>query len=320
MLKAFEVESDRLRQVDLAAETHVIWVDLLSPTLQERQAVEAWLGVEIPDREDMEEIEISSRIYTENGAHFMTATVPAQTDADKPEMGPVAFILLGGKLATVRYHEPRVFQDFAERAQKVPLGSTSGDVILISLLEIIIDRTADVLERASKDILGISGRIFDPQVKKASKRDQHFHTVLREIGRKEHLISNLQDSLLTLKRVSTYLALVPRSSGKETASRIKTLTRDVSSLAEHAAGLSQKINFLLDATLGMINIEQSAIIKIFSVAAVVFLPPTLVASIYGMNFDIMPELHWQLGYPMALGLMVLSALLPYLYFKRRGWL
>jgi magnesium transporter len=320
MLKAFEVENERLRQVELGAQAQAIWVDLLSPSSQERQAVEGWLGVGIPNREDMEEIEISSRIYTEKDAHFMTATVPAQTDTDKPEMGPVAFILLGGKLATVRYHKPRVFEDFAERAEKVPLGCTSGDVILLSLLEIIIDRIADVLERASKDILVISERIFNPRVKKASKRDQHFHTVLREIGRKEHLISNLQDSLLTLKRVSTYLALVPRPSGSDTAGRIKTLTRDVGSLAEHAAGLSQKINFLLDATLGMINIEQSAIIKIFSVAAVVFLPPTLVASIYGMNFDIMPELNSRFGYPMALGLMVLSALLPYLYFKRRGWL
>jgi magnesium transporter len=146
--------------------------------------------------------------------------------------------------------------------------------------------------------------------------------VLEQIGRKGDLTSHIRDSLVTLERLVGFLGHVAmqRKSGKDLRERLKTLSRDVRSLTDHSSFLSQKITFLLDATLGMINIEQNAIIKIFSVAAVVFLPPTLIASIYGMNFEEMPELDWLFGYPFAIALMILSAILPYLFFKRRGWL
>jgi magnesium transporter len=145
---------------------------------------------------------------------------------------------------------------------------------------------------------------------------------LSDLGRKADALSNIRDSLVSLERLSTFATtlLLQRKSHKELRDRLKTVARDVRSLSDHDAFLSQKINFLLDATLGMISIEQNGIIKIFSVAAVVFLPPTLVASIYGMNFEFMPELQWLYGYPFALGLMAVSMLLPYFYFKRRGWL
>ncbi|EKF17235.1 magnesium/cobalt transporter CorA [Nitratireductor pacificus] len=322
MIKAYIVENERLRPVDdVAAHAGaIVWADLLSPTPEEKQAIGDWLGVAVPTREEMEEIEISSRLYSENDAHFMTATLPAQADGDRPVMSPVAFVLAHGRLVTVRFHEPRAFQTFPQRAEKAALGCTSGETVLINLLEVIVDRLADILERAGREIGEIAQGIFHPAETKASKRDRGFQIILRKIGRKEHLLSNLQDSLLTLQRLTGFLGAVPMNSGRETRTRLKTLARDVASLADHADGLSQKINFLLDATLGMINIEQSAIIKIFSVVAVVFLPPTLVASIYGMNFDLMPELKWSFGYPLAIIVMVLSAILPFLYFKRRGWL
>ena len=188
------------------------------------------------------------------------------------------------------------------RAEKADIGCTSGETILIALLEAIVDRLADVLERASREVIDISHDIFHPTEKKASKRDRDFQLILQPIGRKEDLVSKIQDSLLTLQRLSGFLAHASRARqerARTCAPRVKTLSRDVLSLSDHATFLSQKITFLLDATLGMINIEQNAIIKIVSVAAVVFLPPTLVASIYGMNFDIMPELKWLLGYPFA---------------------
>jgi magnesium transporter len=270
----------------------------------------------------MQEIEISSRLYVENGAFFMTATLPAHADGDRPVMSPVTFVLSQNRLITVRYHEPRAFQTFPMRAEKADIGCTSGETILIALLEAIVDRLADVLERAGSEVIEISHDIFHPAEKKASKRDRGFQIILRRIGRKEDLVSNIQDSLLSLQRLSGFFgqAMVPRKNDKDLRARVKTLSRDVSSLSDHASFLSQKITFLLDATLGMINIEQNAIIKIVSVAAVVFLPPTLVASVYGMNFDVMPELKWLLGYPFALFLMVISAVLPFWYFKRRGWL
>src|SRR5690606_21985918 len=153
-------------------------------------------------------------------------------------------------------------------------------------------------------------------------RGQDLQKLLQDIGRKGDLTSNVRDSLFTIHRVTAFLAhlTTQQRSDKDVRARIKTLTRDASSLTEHSSSLSQKITFLLDATLGMINIQQNNIIKIFSVAAVVFLPPTLIASIYGMNYHHMPELAWSFGYPFALGIMVVSAILPYMYFKRRGWL
>ncbi len=324
MIKAFVAENDRLRLVgDLLAEKdRVVWIDLLGPTKDEEDTVEQLIGIGIPTREEMEEIEISSRLYVEDGAFVMTATLPAHADGDRPEMLPVTFVLAGHRLVTIRYHEPRAFQTFPMRAEKADLGCTSGDTILVSLLEAIVDRLADVLERASREVIDISQDIFHSKEKKASKRDRDFQEILHRIGSKEDLVSKIQDSLLTLQRLSGFLANVvgKEINGKDVRARVKTLSRDVSSLSDHASFQTQKITFLLDATLGMINIEQNAIIKIVSVAAVVFLPPTLVASVYGMNFDVMPELKWFFGYPLALGLMVVSAVLPFWFFRRKGWL
>ncbi|WP_439502679.1 magnesium/cobalt transporter CorA [Aminobacter ciceronei] len=324
MIKAFVVENDRLRLADsiAAAKDSIVWADLLNPTREEEAEVEQWLGVGVPTREEMEEIEISSRLYVEDGAYFMTATLPSQADSDDPVMSPVTFVLRRNLLVTIRYHEPKAFLSFPLRAEKAAIGCTSGETILVGLLEAIVDRLADVLERVSRDIELLSKDIFNPTATKASKRDRDFQQVLKTLGRKESLTSNIRDSLTSLQRLSGFLAnaLAQGKNGKDAKARVKTLSRDVLSLTDHASFLSQKITFLLDATLGMINIEQNGIIKIVSVAAVVFLPPTLVASIYGMNFDLMPELRWMLGYPMAIGLMVISAVLPFWWFRRRGWL
>ncbi|MER8506910.1 magnesium/cobalt transporter CorA [Mesorhizobium sp. M0199] len=324
MIKAFVVDNDRLRLVDdlLQNSDTVVWVDLFNPTKEEETTIETWLGIAVPTREEMEEIEISSRLYVEDGAYFMTAILPAQTEVDDPLMSPVTFVLSGSRLITVRYHEPKAFKTFPQRAEKVATGCTSGDTILIGLLEAIVDRLADILERAGRDVEAISRDIFEARSTKVSKRNRDFQELLKGIGRKEDLASSVRDSLISLQRLAGFLAHASTQTrmSKDTRARIKTLSRDVLSLADHATFLSQKISFLLDATLGMISIEQNAIIKIFSVAAVIFLPPTLVASIYGMNFDIIPELKWHFGYPFAIGMMVLSAILPFWYFRRRGWL
>ncbi|MER8986236.1 magnesium/cobalt transporter CorA [Mesorhizobium sp. M0843] len=324
MIKAFVVDNDRLRLADdlVANGDQVVWADLLNPTKEEETTIETWLGVAIPTREEMEEIEISSRLYIEDGAYFMTATLPAQTEIDDPLMSPVTFVLAGPRLVTIRYHEPKAFKTFPLRAEKVATGCTTGNTILIGLLEAIVDRLADILERAGRDIETISRDIFEARSTKVNKRNRDFQELLKAIGRKEDIASSIRDSLISLQRLTGFLAHVATQikMSKDVRARIKTVSRDVLSLADHATFLSQKISFLLDATLGMISIKQNAIIKIFSVAAVIFLPPTLVASIYGMNFDVIPELKWELGYPFAIALMILSAILPFWYFRRRGWL
>ena len=323
MIRGFAAREGKLHAVDDIAQgfDDVVWVDLSEPTGEEEKLVESQLEIDIPTREDMEEIEISSRLYYEEGDAFMTATVPAKTDSDDLQMAPVTFVLAGDRLITVRYHEPRAFQTFTQRAQKTGIGLRNGEAVLVALLEAIVDRLADVLERAQREIDAISRSIFERPGATPTK-GQDLQKLLQDIGRKGDLTSNVRDSLFTIHRVTAFLAhlTTQQRSDKDVRARIKTLTRDASSLTEHSSSLSQKITFLLDATLGMINIQQNSIIKIFSVAAVVFLPPTLIASIYGMNYDHMPELGWRFGYPFAVGVMVVSAILPYMYFKRRGWL
>jgi len=298
-----------------------VWIDLSAPTREEEELIAQEIGLTIPTRAEMEEIEISSRLYYEDGAAVMTTTLPANVDSAQRSLGPVTFVLADDRLVTVRYHEPRAFRTFPRRAARVSLGCSNGLQVLIALLEAVVDRLADILERAGRQIDALSQRVFKQQGKSSAK-NKNFQTVLELIGQSGDLASDIRESLLSLDRLIGFLTQMTtqNKNSKDIRSRVKTLSRDTRSLIDHAGFLSQKITFLLDATLGMINIEQNAIIKIFSVAAVAFLPPTLIASIYGMNFEVMPELSWAYGYPLALALMVVSAVVPLWYFRRRGWL
>ena len=317
MIRTFATVAGRMSATS-DADSNALWLDLINPVPEEERAIERLLGINVPTREDMDEIEISSRLYQEDGAAFMTAILPAHAERDDPEMAPVTFVLTADRLVTVRYHDPGAFSTFPLRAEKSLVAYPDAESLLIGLLEAIVDRHADILENASQMIDDISRSIFRRDV----GTPRNFQTILEEIGRKGELTSNMRDSLLTLERLSGFLGNVSlqRNATKMTREALKTLSQDIRSLLDHAGFLSQKITFLLDATLGMISIEQNATIKIFSIAAVIFLPPTLIASMYGMNFEYMPELQWPLGYPFAIGLMIISAILPYAYFKKRGWL
>lgn len=325
MIRGYSNQDGRLVEVGVDASSpnldDLVWIDLVEPSDDEEARLEQQLGIGIPTRDEMEEIEISSRLYQEDGAVFMTAILPAHADDDEPDMQPVSFVLCGRHLITVRYHDPRAFQTFPQRAAKVAMGVETGEGVLIALLETIVDRLADILERAGRGVDEVSRKTFRRHDGRPTQT-QDFQATLETIGRKGDLLSNIRDSLATLDRLAAFLSqhVADEHDPREYKVRVKTLTHDIRSIADHAGFLSQKITFLLDATLGMIGIEQNAIIKIFSVAAVVFLPPTLIASIYGMNFEHMPELDWLLGYPFAIGLMILSAILPFLFFKRQGWL
>jgi len=301
-----------------------IWYDLVSPSAAEDRFVETCLGISLPTREEAQEIEISSRLYSEDGAEFLTVTLVSGLDTEAPAKTPVTFVLKGDRLVTVRYTEPRPFAAVYSRLQRSPSATyANGELVMLSLVEAIIDRLADALENAGSEIDHISREVFRDRAATPTRQTRNLQGLIERIGRRGDLLTMARESLVSIARLATYhqtLEIEGRKHPKDVKARIKIIQRDVTSLSDHAAFLSTKINFMLDATLGLINLEQNQIIKIFSVAAVVFLPPTLVASIYGMNFDQMPELKWALGYPWALGLMVLSAILPFLYFKRRGWL
>jgi magnesium transporter len=298
-----------------------VWIDLLNPTEAEEKKVERALKFNVPTREEQQEIEASSRLYQENGAYFMTATLLYTSEQGDPRTTPATFILAGQRLVTVRYAEPRAFPIFVARCNRTETDLKSGPAVLIGLLETIIDRLADFIERLQAEVEGLSHSIFEIRGGVASKQ-RRFDVLLRAIGREGEITSKARESAHSLGRLLTFLihAANERKEVKPLQARIRTAARDVTSLTDYATFLSGKIIFLLDATLGSINIQQNDIIKIFSVAAVVFLPPTLIASIYGMNFHFMPELSLWFGYPLAIALMILAAVLPYLYFKRRGWL
>jgi magnesium transporter len=323
MLTIYENRSGALeRQKGKARITEsAVWIDLLNPTSAEEKQIERALKLEVPTREEQQEIEASSRLYQENGAYYMTATLLFQPEQGEPRSTPVTFVLKGDRLITLRYAEPRAFPIYVVRCNRSEAELKTGAAVLIGLLETIIDRLADFIERIQAEVEGLSHSIFEIKGGAAS-RQRRFDVLLRAIGREGEITSKARESAHSLGRLLTFLvhSANDRKEAKHLQARIRTAARDVASLTDHSTFLSGKIIFLLDATLGMVSIQQNDIIKIFSVAAVVFLPPTLIASIYGMNFRHMPELDWWFAYPLAIGLMILAAMLPYLYFKRRGWL
>ncbi len=326
MLNVFVAQPQGLTRVNGAGGAiapDALWVDLVEPAQQEEQLVESTFGIDVPTREEMKEIEASNRLYEENGALYMTITIVTHLDSDLPVSSQITFILAKDRLITNRYADPLPFQRFIAYAERHPVVCVSAAALLAGLIEAIINRMADVLERVGMDLDQISNDVLSQPNRRRSAKTAARDTraVLSRVGQSGELTSKARESLVSLNRLLTFVqqsAVITLAN--DVRSRFRTLSRDVLALSDHASFLATKSNFLLEATLGMINIEQNNIIKIFSVAAVVFLPPTLVASIYGMNFHLMPELRWLLGYPFAIGLMIISAILPYLYFKRRGWL
>lgn len=322
MLDVYVRHGGRLKKLEASDSlpAEAVWIDMIRPTADEEALVERTIGIDVPTHDDMKEIEASSRLYQEDSHLFMTATVLSKTETEHPVARPITFVLTPTHLVTIRYTEPKSFEIFAGRCQRPGLGDDAASA-LAGLLDAVIDRAADTLERLSVEMDTLSATVFQSAAG-AVRRTIDYQNVLRSIGQKGELNAKIQESLLTIGRISSYLeqVLATAKVSKETRGRIKTLGRDVVSRTDHAHFLADRVTFLLDATLGMINIEQNAIIKIVSIATVVFLPPTVVASIYGMNFHAMPELNWPWGYPFALALMAVAAVLPYLVFRRLGWL
>ncbi|MFA4994535.1 MAG: magnesium transporter CorA family protein [Bdellovibrionales bacterium] len=296
---------------------NTLWLDLLCPSAEEEQLVERLLSFEVPTRADMQEIEASSRLYSEKNALIMTMPVLTKSSTVSPESSPVTFVLTNGCLVTVRYDDPAPFSCYIQNIHREPPSQVTPEHILLGLLEQIADRLADILERATCDLEKLSRDIFGSNDVPRGSVD--FKNILRNVGYVGDLSTKAKDSLLNLNRLLPFLAAQTKGK-RDIERRIGTLIADAVSINQHATFLSAKAGFLLDATLGMVNIEQNNIIKIFSIAAVVFLPPTLIASIYGMNFHFMPELEWMGGYPLAVMLMLISAILPVWLFHRKKWL
>jgi magnesium transporter len=327
MIRIFKTTATNLEEFNLAG-AHalpgdVVWLDLYEPTREEDTLIESITGIEIPTRDDMREIEESSRLYSFGGAQYMTAPLLHSVNDSKAGVQPVTFILVNGYLITVRYSQPRAFRQFEARATKagndIVKPGCNGMSILLGLLESVTDRSADLLEDVALRLDNESEALFidgpDPMTTK------RFRRAMRLLGQEGSFLSKIGESLSGLDRIVTYLGVETTGpKNRATRDRLSQIEKDIHSLNRHADFLSGKITFLLDTVVGLVSVEQNAIIKIFSVAAVGFMPPTLVASIYGMNFKFMPELGWVTGYPMALVIMIFSALIPLIYFKYKRWL
>jgi magnesium transporter len=296
-----------------------VWVDLRDPTPEEEQLVEKALNIDVPTREEMREIEASNRFYEEDGGLYMTATLVTKLDTDLPERTQVTFILTGSKLVTNRYTDPLPFRRFIAYAARHPAVATSGAVVLAGLLEAVVNRIADVLEKVGGDVDAISSKIFFRSFDASAPLD--FRHVLERIGQSGDLVSKASESLVSLTRL---LGFVQQSANTQVAQdarvRYRILSRDVLAMSDHSTFLSNKVQFLLDATLGMVSIDQNNVVKIFSVVTVLLLPPSFIAGFFGMNFERLPLLHDTWGVSIGVALMLASAVLPYLYFKRRRWL
>ena len=299
------------------------WVDLEEPTEEEEGLVERCIRMDVPTEDEMAEIEPSSRLYEQNGALYMTVSVLFGVEDGEPTTTPISFVLSDKRLVTVRYATPKPVRAFSEHARREPGLVRDAPTALVRMLDALIDRLADELEAVGSDMEQVSAHIFHKKMEDRRIPAARLTALLTRIGRLQTLVTKIRYSAVSTTRMLSFMSGANRfNEGAQSDMRhhLTSLSTDAASLSEHASFLSDNLTFLLDASLGLISIEQNAAMKLFSWAALVFLPPTLIAGIYGMNFKHMPELEWLHGYPFALTLIFLSAVVPILYLKRRGWI
>jgi len=304
----------------------VVWIDLMKPDPAEIAFVEQATKLAMPGIEELSEIESSSRLRTEKGALYVNAPLIYRAETDEPMATPVGFVLTADRLITVRFAELSLFAAMAKLKLTPDAPALSSAAVFSDLMEAIVDRLADVLERIAGELDTLSHRLFRASPTEPSRRQRSavesasLRVFLRRIGHNGDLVSKIRDSLLGIARIVPFvLSLAGEWLPADVKPRLETVRQDVASLNDYDAHLANKVQLLLDATLGMINIEQNNIIKVLAIVSIVGIPPTLVASMYGMNFRHMPELDWAWGYPYGLAVIAVSAIVPLLWFKWRGW-
>lgn len=320
MLTPYRITQDGPHVADSSGESLAAdWIDLNAPTAEEEEIAERYLGADVPTREEARKIEYSSRFYVENGVIYMTASVLAGVHVGHPKLTPFTFALSKGKLVTVRYEDMKAFQQFLAHAPKPDSGCTDTGGVFSGLIETFISRIAEVLDHNAESVDRLSAQVFGRE-KNLRHRAKQLSELIGHIGVQGDLASKARESLASIERLIQYAtATLPNEKASTLQSKLKLALRDVRSLEDHVNFLLNKITFLLDATLGLVSNQQNQIVSVLTIASTILMPPTLIGTVYGMNFANMPELHWAWGYPAALIAMVVSAVLPYLYFRHRGW-
>lgn len=299
------------------------WIDLEEPTRGEERLVEQVVGVAIPTRDDLSEIEPSSRLYERDGVLYMTLSTLRGVEEGYPTTEPIGFVLAGNRLVTIRYATHKPVRAFANHVRHEPALVRDAATVLVRLLDAIIDRLADELETSGAEMEQVSSIIFARETDERRIPAKQLTGLLSRIGRAQALLARVRETAVSAIRLLSFLAGSERM--RETdcqvaLGHIVSLQTDAAALLDHAGYLGDDLNFQLEAALGLISIEQNAAMKLFSWMTIVFMPPTLVAGIFGMNFVHMPELDELWGYPMALSLILLSAILPLWILRRRGWI
>ena len=319
MLNIFTLANGRLFQEEIESLEELtkfqpIWVDLEAPTLEEKRWIKQHYGLSIPEDAMDEDIEESARFYEEDNGELHIRSDFLIDDGETPRNVRVAFILYKNVLFSIHAEDLPVFRLLRLRARRTPALIDDAKDVLLKLYDADAEYSADVLEGIYDNLEKVSARVLKKDV-----NDTEAGEVLAAIAREEDLNGRIRRNVMDTRRAVSFM-MRSRMLNAEQFEESRQILRDIDSLDSHTAFLFDKINFLMDATVGFININQNKIIKIFSVASVALLPPTLIASVYGMNFEAMPELHWKYGYFFAIGLMVASVTAPFIYFRRKGWL
>jgi magnesium transporter len=299
-----------------------LWADLLDPTDDEKRQVSQIYGIDVPSRESLGEIESSSRLVNRDGVLYLSMPLVTPDSMTDAEILPLGFIFSPEFLVTVRFSQVHAFDIVAAFCGREKPPRTSTEILAV-LLEAMVDYGADLLEKIGADVAGLSRRIFHGHAGKQrnfTRSNRELRFALANIGAVGDHLSEIRESLLGLQRIAPFIAEAAQEwVTADMKTRLKSIERDLRSLSDFETHLSGKIQFLLDAILGFINTEQNDIFKVLTIVSVVGIPPTLVASMYGMNFKNMPELSWSWGYEYGLALILLSTLVPILWFKWRGW-
>ncbi len=319
MLNAFELHNGRLRQIpvesraELAA-TQPIWVDVIGPSAEERAWIKEIFGLKLPDTDDISDLEESARFYIEESGEIHLHSDFLLDKADESRNVAVAFVLHQNILFSVRDEELPVFRLQRLRARIQPGYVSEGKDVLLDLYAADVEYSADALEDVYAALEAVGRKVLSTNV-----TDAEAASILADIAKEEDLNGRIRRNVLDTRRALSFL-IRGRLLAPNQHEDARQILRDIESLDGHTAFIFNKINFLMDAVVGFININQNKIIKIFSVASVALLPPTLIASIYGMNFKFMPELDWSYGYLYSIALMVISVAVPFAVFRKKGWL
>ena len=323
MLNVFTLDNGRLKgglfqeeieSPEALAQSRPVWVDLEDPSAEEKGWIRDRFGLVIPENIVDDDLEESARFYEEDNGELHIRSDFLIDDDSAPRNVRVAFILYNNVLFSVHKEDLPVFRLLRLRARRIPALIEDAKDVLLKLYDADAEYSADALEGIYDSLEKVSARVLKDEVNDAEAAE-----VLAAIAREEDLNGRIRRNVMDTRRAVSFM-MRSRMLNAEQFEEARQILRDIDSLDSHTAFLFDKINFLMDAIVGFININQNKTIKIFSVASVAFLPPTLIASIYGMNFRSLPELDWQLGYPWALALMLASAVGPLLYFRKRGWL